>query len=71
VEERTPISRDLPTIQRRLRFLQAQNDREHESLAMKFHREEVARESGSAEPLGELDAAYETGTAPRDTPPLH
>jgi hypothetical protein len=64
-------TRDLPTIQRRLRFLQAVNDRAHERLAMKYHREEVARESGSTEPHGELDTAYETGDAPRDTPPLH
>ena len=56
------IRRDLSDIQRRLRLLQAQIDCEHEGLALKFHREEVVKETACGDAAGELDAQCETST---------
>ena len=50
---------DLSHIVHRLRVLQADNDREHEELALKVHRDAVAEEAGSRATHGELDAQFE------------
>jgi hypothetical protein len=67
--DRTP-GQELSDIQRRLRVMQSQNDRVHERLALKYHREEVAREAGPGQRNGELDARYEVGEEPHERPPL-
>jgi len=59
MRRRTSLKRDLSDIQRRLRRVAVLNDRAHERLAMKYHREEVVREAGSCEDAGEVDARYE------------
>jgi hypothetical protein len=56
------IKRDLSDIERRLRLVQAQIDRAHEGLALKFHREEVVKETACGDAAGELDAQCEAGT---------
>ena len=53
---------DLSHIVHRLRVLQADNDREHEQLALKVHRDAVADEAGSRDAHGELDADCEART---------
>jgi hypothetical protein len=53
--------RDLTEIQRRLRLIQAQNDRVHERLALRIHREQFARDTGHGLCHGELDARCEAG----------
>ena len=50
------LRKDLSEIQRRLRRKAAQNDRMHERLALKIHREAVVQETASEDDGGELDA---------------
>jgi hypothetical protein len=54
MRRRTSLRHDLAEIQCRLRRIAVQNDRAHERLAMKYHREQVETEDS-----GELDARYE------------
>ncbi|TML99392.1 MAG: hypothetical protein E6G10_19205 [Actinobacteria bacterium] len=62
------IKRELSDIQRRLRCLQAQIDRAHEGIALKFHREEVINETADEDAGGELDARCEAGPREGDPP---